>query len=191
MGIDNKFIIKESGTAVNVPPRVIKLTDDYTIEDLIEAVDEYEEYRKKHEHDYTLNTYPILLDFLDIDQTPDDPNYLIRFRKERHVSKDSDIGMMLSGAQTKPLDAVILYTVKKNKKTGNYVNKKIPPHIKKDMEHFDSGDYVLKADDVQNYTTNIYYASFIVKRTCLIGKETRTIERFFPINGSKCKLIPK
>ncbi len=188
-GKDGKVVLKITPSAIFTPKKVIKLTDNYTINDLINAVEELDKYRMATEHAY-LNIYPISMDILDKGNI-NKALTLVKFRKERRVDKTSEVGEMLSGMQTMPLDAMALYIVSLDSKTGKYIKGETPSVIAEEMTHYKQGEYVLSADHVQNYTRNIYHTSFTVKRKCLVGKERKTVDLFFPIDGGQCQLVDK
>jgi len=190
-GKDGRLIVRRMEDTMYVPKRTFKFTKDYTIEDGIEAFEELDQYLIETKHDYTLDIYPIYLTVLDKGAKPERAPMIIRFGKKRKVDKNSEIGLELSGAQIMPLDAIKLFTAKRDKRTKNWRKGSIPSRIADKMKRYIDGTYFIEADDVKNYTRHIYKSDFTIKTTCIVGKERKTFDRYTPISGGECRKVPK
>ncbi len=170
----------------NIPKTTIKFTDKYTTVDLIGAFDELEEDLLKMKHNYSMDIYPIRLFVLDRGSISNKSLNAIKFNKERNINKQSEFGRLLSGRQVKPLDAVMIYIVTIDKKTGKYKFGKgsIPGNIAKEKEQYEMGKFVLKVDHVERYTRHIRHASFTGIRICPVGRSVQTIAKYSAIDGA-------
>ena len=51
-GKEKKVVIKQTGTGMSIPRKVLIINPSYSIEDLIDAFNELEDYLISHKHDY-------------------------------------------------------------------------------------------------------------------------------------------
>ena len=190
-GKGKKVVIKQAGTGMSVPRKILRFIDSYTINDLIDAFNELENYLISHKHDYSLDIYPVKLTLVDKGHSPNYPQHIVVFEKRRKVDKDSEVGSMLKGAQYMPLDAVKLYKAKYNAKKEKYEKIGIPSVIAEKMRHYDSKSQFIDADNIKNYTRNLYESEFTIRTNCIVGKETKVFAKFITIPGGICKIVPK
>ncbi|MFW9874943.1 MAG: hypothetical protein ACFFG0_17690, partial [Candidatus Thorarchaeota archaeon] len=190
-GKGKKVTIKQTGTGMSIPRKVLKITHSYTIEDLIDAFNELEDYLISHKHDYTLDIYPVKLSLVDRGTAPNYAQHIVVFEKRRKVDKNSEVGSMLKGAQYMPLDAVKLFKTKYNGKKNKYEKTGIPSVITEKMKHYDSKSQFIDADNIKNYTRNLYESEFTIRTNCIVGKETKVFAKFTTIPGGTCKIVPK
>jgi len=190
-GKGKKVIIKQTGTGMSIPRKILKISDSYTIEDLINAFDELEDYLISHKHNYTLDIYPVKLTLVDKGFSPNYAQHIVVFEKRRNVDKNSEVGHMLKGAQYMPLDAVKLFKAKYNIKKEKYEKTGIPSIIADKMNQYDTESQFIDADDVKNYTRNLYDSEFTIRTNCIVGKETKVFAKFTTIPGGTCKIVPK
>lgn len=177
----------------NVPKKTIYFSDDYTTIDLIEAFDELEEDLLKDSYKYSMDIYPIKLFILDRGSISNKSLTVVQFNKERKISKQSEVGKMLSGQQVMPLDAVMVYSASLDKRTGKYKygKKTIPKGIAEEKKQYEQGKFVLDVDHVERYTRHVCHASYTGIRTCKVGRTIETIAKYEAIDGiSKCEWIP-
>ena len=190
-GKDKKVVIKQTGNGMSIPRKILRINSAYTIEDLIDAFDELEDYLISHKHDYSLDNYPVKLTLIDKGSVPNYPQHIVVFEKRRKVDKDSQVGSMLKGAQYMPLDAVKLYKAKYDVKKEKYEKIGIPSVIVEKMNHYDSKSQFIDADDIKNYTRNLYESEFTIRTNCIVGKETKVFAKFTTVPGGTCKIVPK
>jgi len=190
-GKDKKVVIKQTGTGMSIPRKILKISNSYTIEDLINAFDELEDYLISHKHDYTLDIYPVKLTLVEKGSSPNYAQHIVVFEKRRKVDKTSEVGYLLKGAQYMPLDAVKLFKAKYNSKKEKYEKTGIPTIIADKMSHYDAESQFIDADDIKNYTRNLYDSEFTIRTNCIVGKETKVFAKFTTIPGGTCKIVPK
>ncbi|KKN59000.1 hypothetical protein LCGC14_0546750 [marine sediment metagenome] len=177
----------------NIPRTTIKFDEKYTTIDLIDAFDELEKDLLEMKHDYSMDIYPSRLFILDKGSISNKSLIAIKFNKERKISKQSEFGRLLKGLQVEPLDAVMIYVVTIDKRTGKYKFGKgsIPGNIAKEKEQYEMGKFVLNIDHVERYTRHVCHASFTGVRTCQIGRSVQTIAKFSAIDGiASCEWEP-
>jgi len=190
-GKGKKVVIKQTGTGMSIPRKVLIISTSYSIQDLSNAFNELEDYLISHKHNYSLDIYPVKLTLVDKGSTPNYAQHIIVFEKRRKVDKNSEVGFMLKGAQYMPLDAVKLFKAKYNRKKGKYEKTGIPSIITEKMKNYDPDSQFIDADDVKNYTRNIYDSNFTIRTNCIVGKETKIFAKFTTIPGGTCKIVPK
>lgn len=190
-GKEKKVVIKQTGTGMSVPKKVLRIDSSYTIEDLIDAFNELEDYLISHKHNYALDIYPVKLSLVDKGCAPNYAQHIVVFEKRRKVDKNSEVGSMLKGAQYMPLDAVKLFKAKYNGKKNKYEKIGIPSVISEKMKQYDSKSQFIDADNIKNYTRNLYESEFTIRTNCIVGKETKVFAKFTTIPGGTCKIVPK
>jgi len=190
-GKGKKVVIKQTGTGMSVPRKILMITDSYTINNLIDAFNELENYLISHKHDYMLDIYPVKLTLVDKGTAPYYAQHIVVFEKRRKVDKNSEVGSMLKGAQYMPLDAVKLFKTKYNGKKEKYEKIGILSVIAEKMKHYDSKSQFIDADDIKNYTRNLYESEFTIRTNCTVGKETKVFAKFTTIPGGTCKIVQK
>ena len=190
-GKEKKVVIKQTGTGMSIPRKVLRINSSYTIEDLINAFNELEDYLISYKHDYSLDIYPVKLSLIDKGCAPNYAQHIVVFEKRRKVDKNSEVGSMLKGAQYMPLDAVKLFKAKYNGKKNKYEKIGIPSVITEKMKHYDSKSQFIDADNIKNYTRNLYESEFTIRTNCIVGKETKVFAKFTTIPGGTCKIVPK
>lgn len=190
-GKEKRVTIKQTGTGMSIPRKILKINDSYTVEDLIQAFNDLEDYLIKNKHDYNLDIYPVKLSLVDNGSSPNYPQNILIFEKRRKVDKNSEVGSLLKGAQYMPLDAVKLFKTKYNAKKRKYEKLGIPTVISDSMKKYDYDSQFIHADHVKNYTRNIYDSEFTIRTNCIVGKETKIFAKFTAIPGGTCKIVPK
>ena len=90
-----------------------------------------------------------------------------------------------------PLDAVKLFKARYNSKKEKYERTGIPSVITEKMKHYDPESQFIDADDLKNYTRNLYESDFTIRTNCIVGKETKVFAKFTTIPGGTCKIVPK
>ena len=190
-GKKEKLVIKQSTTGLQIPRKIIKITNSYTIEDLIDAFKELDNYLITYVHNYSLDVYPVKLTIVDKGVSPNFASMIVKFAKRRTVAKDSEVGALLKGAQYMPLDAIDLRRVEYNAKKQKYVKKERPKGIEEKFEQYDKDSRFIEADHINNYTRHLYECDFTIKTSCIVGKERKVFDKFTTIEGSSCKIIPK
>ena len=190
-GKEKKVVIKQTGTGMSIPRKVLRIDSSYYIEDLIDAFNELEDYLISHKHNYSLDIYPVKISLVDKGSAPNYAQNIVVFEKRRGVDKNSEVGIMLKGAQYMPLDAVKLFKAKYNVKKNKYEKIGIPSVITEKMKHYDSKSQFIDADDIKNYTRNLYESEFTIRTNCVVGKETKVFAKFTTIPDGSCKIVPK
>ncbi len=190
-GKEKKVVIKQTGTGMSIPRKVLRIDSSYNIEDLIDAFNELEDYLISHKHNYSLDIYPVKISLVDKGNAPNYAQHIVVFEKRRGVDKNSEVGIMLKGAQYMPLDAVKLFKAKYNVKKNKYEKIGIPSVITEKMKHYDSKSQFIDADDIKNYTRNLYESEFTIRTNCIVGKETKVFAKFTTIPEGICKIVPK
>lgn len=190
-GKEKKVTIKQTGTGMSIPRKTLEITDSYTIDDLIQAFKDLEDFLIKNKHDYNLDIYPVKLSLVDKGSSPNYPQHILIFEKRRKVDKNSEVGSLLKGAQYMPMDAVKLFKTKYNAKKRKYEKLGIPTIISEAMKKYDRESQFIHADHVKNYTRYIYDSEFTIRTNCIVGKETKIFAKFTAIPGGTCKIVPK
>ena len=190
-GKGKRVTIKQTSTGMSIPRKILKINDSYTVEDLIQAFNDLEDYLIKNKHDYNLDIYPVKLSLVDKGSSPNYPQHILIFEKRRKVDKNSEVGSLLKGAQYMPLDAVKLYKTKYNAKKRKYEKLGIPTVISNKMKNYDQESQFIDADDIENYTRHIYLSEFTIRTNCIVGKETKVFAKFTTIPDGTCKIVPK
>lgn len=190
-GKGKKLVIKQSSAGLQIPRKIIKISHKYSIRDLIEAFKELDEYLIKNVHDYSLDVYPVKLTILDKGTVPNHAMMIVKFEKRRKVAKNSEVGTLLKGAQYMPLDAVDLRKAKFDAKRGRYIKKERPNGIQEKFDLYDNQSRFVEADDIKNYTRNIYDSEFTIKTSCIVGKERKVFDRYTTLEDGSCRIVPK
>ncbi|MFX1310054.1 MAG: hypothetical protein ACFE8C_10190 [Promethearchaeota archaeon] len=178
-----KLEVEYDDFGVKVPKKSIKLSDDYTIEDLIEAFEEFEKDLLDKNHNYKLDAYPNTLTILDKGSMTNRAYHLVEFKKVRKINKESPVAKILETIQM-PLDLVAIYKAGISKKTGKYIRKGV-------IRNIDGTRKFVDADDVNRYTRNIYNSEFTKRTKCEVGIETKETKVIIPIEGGYCEIVPK
>lgn len=190
-GKGKKLVIKQSSAGLQIPRKIIDISEIYTIGDLIDAFNELEDFLIKNVHNYSLDVYPVKLTIVDKGSATNYARMLVKFAKQRKVAKDSEVGAILKGAQYMPLDAVDLRKVKYSSKKQRYIKKSRPKIIEEKFNQYNKESRFVEADHIKNYTRNLYDSEFTIKTSCIVGKERKVFDRFTTIEDGSCRIVAK
>lgn len=188
-GKDGKVKAVFTGSSVSIPRQVHKITDDYTITNLCDAVDALEVYAIREIPTYAFDAYPISLVLLDKGRPPNYAQHIAVFDKTRKIDKKSSVAKIL-GSIHMPIDLIGLYKADHNPKAIK--DNSQMPYKKTEVIRDISGDEkFVEADDIYKYTGNLYHSDFTVVTICEVGIETRKTKHIIPIEGGSCSIKKK
>lgn len=189
-GKDEKVKGVFTGSSIYIPKQVHKITNNYTITDLLDAIDAFEIYAIRKDPTYTFDAYPVSLTLLDKGRSPNYAQHITVFGKVRKIKKESSVAKILGNIHM-PIDLIGLYKAEYNKKAMKDDNKS--PYRKTEViRDIKSGEKkFVDADDIYRYTGNLYHSEFTAITTCEVGIETKKTKTIIPIEGGGCSIKKK
>lgn len=188
-GKDEKVKALFSGSSISIPRQVHKITNNYTITDLLDAIDALEIYASREMSKYAFDAYPISLTILDKGRPPNHAQHIVIFGKVRKIDKKCSVAKIL-GTIHMPIDLIGLYKAVYNPKAIK--DESQIPYKKTEVIRDINGDVLyVDADDIYRYTGNLYHSEFTVITTCEVGIETKEKKVIVQIEGGGCSIKKK
>lgn len=188
-GKNEKLKAVFTGSSIWIPKQTHKLTNNYTIDDLIDAFDAFEVNAIREIPTYAFDAYPNSLILLDKGRPDNYPQHIIVFDKVRKIDKESSVAKILGNIHM-PIDLIAIYKAEHNPKAGKDENQ-LPFRKTQVIRNIDGTTKFIDANDVYNYTGNLYHSKFTVVTSCEVGIETRETKQIVPVEGGTCKIISK
>lgn len=188
-GKNNKLKVSFTNSSMSIPRQVHKITNNYTITDLKDAIDKLEIYAIREIPTYIFDAYPIFLTILDRGRAPNYAQHILTFDKVRKIAKGSLYAKLLETIHM-PIDLIEIYKAKPNPKAEKDDN--VILYKKSDIIRDINGKQkYVEADDVYHYTRNIYHSDFTVITTCEVGIETKETKNIIQVEGGGCSTKDK
>ena len=189
-GKNNKVRANVSDKAIIIPRQIHKITEDFTLADLKDAITALETYAVREIPTYKFDAYPVSLTLCDKGRPPNLAYHIVEFDKVRKISKNSEYAKML-GSIHMPIDLISIHKADFDKKAINDTSKTAYRKIDviRDIKNPDV-PYV-EADDVFHYTRNIYHSDFTEITSCVVGIETKETVQITEIEGGGCSVGKK
>lgn len=188
-GKDGKVKAVFSGSSVSIPRQVHKITNNYTITDLLDAIDALEVYAIREISTYAFDAYPISLTIFDKGRLPNFAQHIAIFGKVRKIDKKCSVAKIL-GTIHMPIDLIELYKAVYNPKATKddsqilYKKTEVIRDIKGEKKF-------VEADDIYRYTRNLYHSEFTAMTTCKVGFKTEETTEIIQIEGGGCSVKEK
>lgn len=188
-GKDGKVKAVFGESSITIPRQTRKITNNYTIVDLIDAIDALEVYAIRNIPTYIFDAYPNSLTLLDKGRSPSFGLHIVIFAKVRGIDSKSTVAKLLENIHM-PMDLIGIYKAVHNPKAAKDDN--VIPYKKTEvLRDINGNEKYVEADDVFNYTGNLYHSEFTIVTSCEVGIETRKTKQIVPVEGGSCKIIPK
>jgi len=188
-GKDEKVKAVFTGSSVLIPRQVHKVTNNYTITDLRDAIDALEIYAIREIPTYVFDAYPISLVLLDKGRPPNYALHIAIFGKVRKIDKKSSVAKILGNIHM-PIDLIGLYKAEYNPKAIKD-DSQIPYKKTEVIRDIDGEEKYVDADDIYHYTGNLYHSEFTSVTSCEVGIERRETKNIVPIEGGGCSIKKK